>query len=361
MKIWLDLRFIGENIYSTFILELLKDLIEKDEENVYLIYLNKPIDWFFFPNVIFRNIWIKNGSLKEQTKYLRILNSDKNNLMIFFNHFKPILYVWNYFILLSSLKDIYYSNFSNYFDKYFFLYLLEKNLKKSKKIICFDKNTIDELIEKFNIEEKKINIIQWFFPNINNDEIVEDFKINIKTKYGIKNDFFIYSGWEWVEKNYEKLMYVFKRLKTDGHNIDLIFLWENISRNIPLRNIVIKLELQNNIHFIWILKQNEKTLFYKEAFWVLFPSLYEPFPFRLSEAINFNSPIISSDLKNIKNIFWDSIKYFSAISVNNMYEKIKNYINTKDIKKFDFKQNYEKIKIKYSKQNTVNELLEIIK
>jgi hypothetical protein len=62
--------------------------------------------------------------------------------------------------LLPSLKDIYYSNFSNYFEKYFFNYLIENNLKNSSKIICFDKNTNNELIEKFNIYEEKINIIQ---------------------------------------------------------------------------------------------------------------------------------------------------------------------------------------------------------
>jgi hypothetical protein len=34
-----------------------------------------------------------------------------------------------------------------------------KNLKKSEKIISFDENTRNELVEKFNIPETKIELI----------------------------------------------------------------------------------------------------------------------------------------------------------------------------------------------------------
>jgi glycosyltransferase involved in cell wall biosynthesis len=356
MKIWLDLRFIWDNLYSTFVIELVKNLIKQDKENKFIIYTNSILEWFNFSNIEIKNVWIKNSSLKEQTTYLKILKNDKNNLMLFFNHYKPVFYVWNYFTILPSLKDIYYSDFSNHIEKYIFLYLLEKNLKKSTKIICFDKNTNDELIEKFNIEENKIKILPWFFPNWEKLNSVEDLKINIRTKYDIKNDFFIYSWWEWVEKNYEKLIHVFERLKKEKINIDLVFLWDTISKNIPLRNLILKLEMHKNIHFIWVIKPAEKVLFYKNSLWVIFSSFYEPFPFRLTEPLYFNTPIIASDLKNIKSIFWDTIDYISPISVNNIYEEIKRFIEQE--KK---EVNYEEIKKNYTKEITINKLLEIIK
>ena len=356
MKIWLDLRFIWDNLYSTFIIELVKTFIKQDKENNFIIYMNSNLEWYNLPNTILKNVWIRNSSLKEQITYLKILKNDKNNLMLFFNHYKPIFYVWNYFTFISSLKEIYYSNFSNSFTKYIYTYLLEKNLKKSTKIICFDKNTNEELIEKFNIEEKKINIITWFFPKLDELKSIGDIKINIRTKYDIKNNFFIYSGWEWVEKNYEKLVYVFEKLKKQWKNIDLVILWETISKNIPLRNLIIKLEMQKNIHFMWVIKPSEKVLFYQNSLWVIFPSFYEPFPFRLTEPLYFNTPIIASDLINIKNIFWDTINYISPISVNNIYEKIEEFMKEKEQK-----INYEEIKLKYTKENTVNELLKIIK
>lgn len=357
MNIWLDLRFIEDNLYSTFIIELIKGLIIKNSENNFIIYTNKDLNWLNFQNVIVKNIWIKLFSFKEQTTYLKILKKDKNNIMLFFNIYKPLFYVWTYLILIPSFKEIYYNNFSNYIKKYSYLYLLEKNIKKSTKIICFDQNTGNELTEKFNINENKINYLDWFFPNSEKLSNIEDLKINIKTTYNLHNSFFIYSWWEWVEKNYEKLVYVFEKLKKDWLEIDLVFLWDTISKNVQLRDTILKLNMQNNIHFIWVIKSAEKVIFYNNSIWVIFPSFYEPFPFRLTEAIYFNTQILASDLINIKNIFWNSINYFSPISVNSIYENIKIYLNNE--KKSEI--NYENIKNSYTKENTIKQLIEIIK
>lgn len=356
MKIWLDLRFLWDDFYSKFISQLTKELTYKNTNNSFIIYSNKDLDWFNEKNTVVKNINIKNFSIKEQTHYLKILNNDKNNLVLFFNHYKPLFYKWSYFTFLFSLKEIYYNNFSNYFKKYSFLYLLEKNLNKSDKIICFDDNTTAELIEKFNISESKINIITWFFPQPKNIQKSNDININISTKYNIKNPFFIYSWWIGIEKNYEKLIFVFKKLKDNWKNIDLVFLWREISMDIQLRNIIIELDIQKNIHFLWEINNSEKTLLYKQTVGTIFPSFYESFPFSLSESIHFNSPIITSNIKNIKNIFGDLVSYFSPISVNNIYENLLLFINKKDLN-----INYENLNKKYTKENSVAELINIIK
>ena len=111
MKIWLDLRFINNDLYSKFVLELTKELIIQKNEHFFVIYNNNTLKWFNFKNVEIKTIKIKNKSFKEQTLFLKVLKKDKNNLMIFFNHLKPIFYVWNYITVLASFKDIYYSNF----------------------------------------------------------------------------------------------------------------------------------------------------------------------------------------------------------------------------------------------------------
>lgn len=355
MKIWLDLRFITDDLYSSFVLELIKWIIYQDKTNSFIVYSNENLKWFNFKNCIIKKVSILNNSIQEQFSFNKILKNDKNILMIFFNHYKPLFYKGEYYTLVSSLKDIYYNNFSNYFHKYIFLYSLEKNLKNSTKIICFDKNTNDELVEKFNIKEEKINLINWFFPNKELLTTIEDLKIDIKIKYDIKNPFYIYSWWEGLEKNYEKLVSVFKKLKNEWTNLDLVLLWKNITKNIPLRKLILENNMQKNIHFVSIIKQNEKILFYKNSIWVIFPSFYEPFPFRLTEPLYYKTPILSSDLKNIKSVFGDKINYFSPISVNSIYESIKNdLINPRNITDFN------EINSKFSKEKTIAQVLDII-
>ena len=62
--------------------------------------------------------------------------------------------------------------------------------------------------------------------------------------------------------------------------------------------------------------------------------------------------------KEYKEIFWDKIEYLSAISVNNIYEKVKQFLED-NLKKENI--DYKSIKEKYTKENTVNDLIEIIK
>lgn len=361
MKIWIDLRFINDNLYSKFSLQLVNELIKKKEEDNFIIYTNShSLNIIKKENVAVKNIWIELSSLKEQTLFRKILNNDKNHLVLFFTHYKPIFYSGQYITILWSLKEFFYTDFSSSMEKYKYFFLAEKNLKKSYKIVCLDKNTQDEIIERFNISEEKIDIIDGFFPkNPDYDYEVDitDLKINLKTKYFIENDFFIYSWWDAIEKNYEKLVEVFERLAKEWENIDLVFLWTHISQNINLRNMILEKKLQNQIHFLGSPNLKEKKYLYKESLWVIFPSFYETFPFRLTEPLFFNTHILSSNLKKIQSIFNDKITYFSAISKNNIYETIKLFLKNGKKKK----ANYDEIKTKYVIENSVKQLIEILK
>jgi hypothetical protein len=95
-------------------------------------------------------------------------------------------------MIVSSLKDVYYSNFSSLIEKYKNIFLLEKNLKNASKVICLDENTRNELTERFNIKEDKINVLQAFFKKKQENQ-PQDIVIDAKTKYQIEHDFFVYS------------------------------------------------------------------------------------------------------------------------------------------------------------------------
>jgi hypothetical protein len=62
---------------------------------------------------------------------------------------------------------------------------LEKNLKNSKKILCLDENTKDELIERFNTIEEKITLLDGFFikNDFNSDD--KDISVDIRSKFQI--------------------------------------------------------------------------------------------------------------------------------------------------------------------------------
>jgi glycosyltransferase involved in cell wall biosynthesis len=178
--------------------------------------------------------------------------------------------------------------------------------------------------------------------------------MDIRTKNNITNDFLIYSGWSWIQKNLDRFIHVLRKVNNGERKVDLVILWDLVARDVALRNLIIKNDLQKQVYFLWNLHNNEKRNYYKQSIWVIFPSLYESFPFSLNEAVAYNIPILSSNYKNIKNIFLDEIKYFSSISESDTERELIIFIENKPL------VNYSNLLKNYSKENTAKKFLEII-
>jgi len=353
-KIWLDLRFLNINDnYSIFIASLLQELINNDKNNKYKLYLNDKAKMKFNSSIDVSYIWAQPGTMKEQIEFFRILKKDNNNLMIFFNEKKPLFYKWKYILFLKDLKELHYkeekSKVKGFIDDFFF----DTSLKNASKVVCFDNQTKSELNEKLNIEEESISIIYPFFQKKDTD-IIEVIS-SVKTKYSINSEFLIYSWWFWNNKNLSKLINVFEKLNNKKINVSLVILDQDVTEDINFRKEVVDAWIVNKVFFIWNTTLEEKKAFYDESIWSIFPSLYESFPFKLTESINYNSPILASSIKQIKEIMWDEISYFSPVSTIDMMDAIETFV-------LNWKQetNYKNLFEKYNSKNTAKSLLELI-
>jgi len=355
MQIWLDLRFLKSwEKYSTFVAILIQNLIHLDSENKYTLYLSDKTKTQFPLQLKVEYIKEEPWSLFEQINFNSKLKKDNNFLMIFFNEKKPLLYKWNYILFIKDLKNLHYQDNSNSMNLFLEKLFLTNSLKNSKKVICFEQNTKEELNEKLNISEEKIEILYPFFTlnKVPTTKIIT----NIKTKFSINWEYFIYSGDNWNNKNLSKLIEVFQKLNKKWCDISLVVLNQDITEDINFRKEVINSWIVEKIFFVWITTPEEKKAFYQYAIWSIFPSLYESFPFDLTESISYNSPILASSLKQIKEIMWDSISYLSPVSTIDMIEAIENFVSKP-------KQNihYEEINEKFSPEKTVEKLINLIK
>lgn len=352
MRIGVDLRFLWNTKHRDFYVTLIKNTILTDINNAYYLYLNEDIsDFSQLPNVT--KVAIQTGSIQEQTSYAKFLESENNDLCIFFDNYKPLWYRWEYYVFISSLKDVYYSNFSNIFSKHWYTFTLDKALKGALKIICFEDTTKTELIERFNLQERKIFIVPGFFSKT----LWEDknpISLDIKSKYTLSEKYIIYPGGNSIEKNYEKLVYAIEKLYKQNSSVDLVLLWDDIAKDILLRELVLKKKLEKNIHFLWVPSNAEINLLYKNSSWIIFPSFYEPFPFCLQKAVENNTPIIASNIKSIKNIFHENIAYFSPLSINSIFSSLEEFLMKKHT------PCYNEINEKYSSTSSVKTLIEII-
>lgn len=352
MKIGIDLRFLGGNYYSDFVKNLVVKLTSIDSKSSYTVYLHEDTKIKLNRNVTVKYTNIKIGTLAEQTNFGKILKQDNHNLMIFFNFWKPVTYKWEYFVFIPTLKNMFYQNFISGFEKWKYLKMLSHSIKHANKILVFDRISKQELWERFNVAEDSIFLIPWAFRD---QPKLDDIELDLWITWWIKNPYLIYPGGWSTEKNLERLAELIVKIREWWKQIDLVILWDNASSNTWLRSKIIEHSLQKNIFFIWNIAPRQRYLLYKQSKGMIYPSLYETFSFDLTDALHVNTPILSSNLPSLKRVLWESVSYFSPISLERMIEKTNEFLDEKQ------DANYSSILWKYSIENSAKKLLEVIK
>ena len=356
MKIGFDLRFLDESLYAQFVKNLIITLTSSKNSHTYILYTLKHHDSFdLWSHITQHTLAIECWCFNEQTKLLKIYNQAECDMMVFFTHHMPLRYKKPYMIWIENLKNVYYQNFSNTLLKHWYLYSMEQSINRAQKVICFDANTQSELTERFDTKGDHIVLIAGFFPQEKIWASEINLKTNIRSKYHLKNDFLIYSAGDGIEKNTEKLILLIQKFIEKNVPLDLVFLWEEIVKNVALRDKVIEMWLQKHIHFVWRVAEDEISEFYREARATIFPSLYESFAFELFEPLYYNSPLLLSNIENVFKIIWKHGNYFSPISLYSIEASVDQLL----AKKIEIPQ-YKSILKQWSSQKTATEFLDII-
>lgn len=350
MKIWIDARNFSKN-EKIFFLEFLKNLKDNNSWDIFNIY------WCDLPKINTENINIVPSEkycnfFAEQTLFLKKLLNDKNDIIFNFDETFPIFYQNKFIKVIFSLKKLFYPDFDNskLFNKYSFLSTFKNNLKKSNKIICFHNKTKEEINEKLNINEAKIEVIDSFFYKTSKSDSL----VNIKSKYLLKWDYIIYNSWIWNSKNLKKFLEAFLDVTKVYNNLNLFIIWNQAAKDIELRENILSLNLTNNVTFIWEINSKELKSYYSQALFLVHPVSYENFALNLSEPLNYNTPILASNLQEISSIFQNEIKYFNPLYKNDISKVILENISKN--KKVD----YVKILEKYDCKSFVQNLLKTI-
>lgn len=350
MKTGIDIRNFSHK--KSFVAHILQNIQTKDNSQTYYIFTSQEIE-SKNPNIKIIVSKKKSGFFANQIHFFKTLRSLQLDFFITFEDTYPIFYKKNVFMVVPSLEKILYPDSADntLFAKYSFLFSLKNNFKNAKKIICYNKKTKKEINEKLNIHDDKIEIVTPFFTPIPEPTS----KIDIKAKHSLAWEYFIYDAGNGNNKNLKRIFEAISDIN-HSHKISLIIIGEHIAHDIELRSSILHMGLKDYVIFAGRPNFSELWLYYKNSLGVIQASLYESFPDNLNKAVAFGTPILASNIPEIKDIFGNTIDYFSPISVWEMVQAMK-----KRIKMWVTQTSYESIKKHYQAHTFVKELLALIK
>ena len=330
MKIFFDYKiFLHQSSggISRYIINLSKELHKINIQNhiVAPIHINKMLKEYAMNSSNIYGTYINQKPLYTN----KILNlSNYFFTKLYLNKINPKIYHQTYYGKFPKLKKItrvitvhdlihekfhrYYGMPSNYRPK-------KHSLEKADKIICVSNSTKEDLIDFYNIDEKKIRVISHGHEHIlkltNNDNIIN------------KNEI-LYVGGRGKYKNFKNLIKAFVLNKKINNCFKLVcFGGGSFNKNeinfFKENKIYEKIRHQDG---------DDKILanLYKTSACMIYPSLYEGFGLPIIESMAIGCPVIASNIKPIIETAGDAATYFDPKETDDLSQKLEKLLYQSD-------------------------------
>ncbi len=204
--------------------------------------------------------------------------------------------------------------------------------------------TKDEIVKRYNVDEKKIKKINLYynkFENIKNPPTK-------KVENLIKKDYFFYPAQFWAHKNHIFIIKALKILRDKYEKkINVIFTGSNMGNKEYILEKVKKFNLGDQVSFLDFVSNDDLFHLYKNTRALLMPTYFGPTNIPPIEAVEMNVPIIYSDDKYVKEQFQDATYKLDLDNVDSLVDVLLKFATNKENTEEKLKH-YEKIKLKLS-------------
>lgn len=208
----------------------------------------------------------------------------------------------------------------------------KKTIESADHIICISKETKKDLLQFYNVEEKKTSVIYLAGDHFISSNLNQNFKLDF-----ISKPYILFVGSRAKYKNFEILIKALASNQRFLSDFDLVlFGGEKISKEERL------FFYQNNINQESIKHiygdENLLNSLYKKAELFVFPSLAEGFGIPILESWINNCPVLCSDIPVFKEICENAVKYFDPKDKIDLADSLENILYS-PLKRNELKKN----------------------
>ncbi len=211
--------------------------------------------------------------------------------------------------------------------------IYEKKFKYScnvaDKIIAISHQTKDDIIELFNIDAGKIEVIYQgcdeIFLRQYTDEEIDD----VKRKYSLPTEFILSVGT--IEERKNTLLTI-KALHKANIKIPFYIVGRKTAYYNVLMEYILKNNLSDQVKFLHGVPTEDLPLIYQQARAFIYPSIYEGFGIPVLEALNSSIPVITGNSKCLKEVGGSNSLFVNTSSIEDMENALNTVLYKEDIR-----------------------------
>lgn len=328
--IGIDIRMIGKKHggIGRYVFELVKSILEIDAENSYILFYNiseeDEIEMFkSHKNVTLVTVNVRHYSIREQTKFIRILLSHKLDLMHFPNFNMPLLYNRPFVVTIHDLvhHKISGAKKSRWINFYAYKKIIEHAAKKSRSIITVSHASQKDIASYFHIPLSKIHVT---YEGAAMDVQVPEIAITrTKKKYLLNRPYLLFVGVLERKKNIINLAKGFDMfLAEHGLDMDLVIVGSIDSHYPGIKFQAMEIKNAKRLVFTGFVEEQDLAALYKGAYAFVSASLHEGFGLPGVEAMRFGLPLVVSNIEVFNEIYDNAGVYFDPNDIKDIADKI---------------------------------------
>jgi len=368
MKIGIDARMYGyaQTGIGNYIRHLLKNILEVDKENKYVVFLlPSEFDSFNVPGEKVKKVKVRSKwySFSEQFLLPIELYREKLDLMHFTHFNSPILYFKKSVVTIHDVIPHFFPGrkMKSAARKAAFKAVFSSSIAKASKIITVSQNTKTDIVRYFRADNNKIIVIYLGVDNQFRKQRDKKVLSLLREKYNINKPFIFYTGVWRNHKNLAGLIRAYHILKNKYKlNCNLVFGGKEDLHYQEARKLWENLKLEKDIVRVGFIDQKELPIFYNSAEVFVIPSFYEGFGLVGLEAMACGTPVVSSNKASLPEILGDCALYFDPENPEEMAEKINMVLSNKVLRNELAKKGLEQAK-EYNWKKMARETLEVYK
>lgn len=368
MKIGVDISVLFDKYYSgvsEYAYNLIKELLNIDKKNEYVLYYNS-----------FKDLELKNPIKADNVRMIKTAYPNKifnYGMQKIFHYpkidkaiggvdmfFSPHL---NFYSLskdcykIITIHDVSFLHYPEFFSLRKNLWHtainIRKLLKKYDKIIAVSENTKQDLIELCSVPSEKISVIysgldKSLFSFNENIALEKNNLFKIKEKYRLPEKYIFYIGNIEPRKNIETIIKAFDVLRENtSFDYELIIAGAKCWKS----NRTIKAwqdsKNKNKIRFLGYVDKVDKKYLYESAALFVYPSFYEGFGFPPLEAIACGCPTIIGASSSLAEIVGKGAIMVDVFNINSLARAMKESLENNRLKTY-FSKNSANFKLNFT-------------
>ncbi len=248
----------------------------------------------------------------------------------------------NQIITIHDLLSLRYKNISPH-QRFYYKYLLPAIISKAKFIIAVSENTKKEILHFYNCPEEKIIVIHNGY-DVDAYLPIEENKSVIQKKYGLSN-YLLAVGPTYPHKNFEILIDAYSEMNKDFKRQHPLLIAGGKEEYLNLlKDYVKKGYCQDHIFFTGYVPLELMPSLYREAFALVFPSLYEGFGIPLLEAMACGCPVITSNTSSMPEVGGNAVIYFDPCDKDSLKTAIEKLASSDDLREKMIIKGLEQVK-----------------